>query len=477
MDATTIVIVAISALTVYYVVYHLGYLVIIGSAAHRMAADLAWPAEIDHAEIFANPLTPRVSVLVPAHNEEAGIVDSVESLRNLRYPDVQIVVIDDGSTDATFPLLEQRYALRPVQLDMVSPEIPQEGATRGTYRSDDGSVIVIRKESTGRRADAVNAGLRISSGELVCMIDADSVLAPDALLRLAAPFVDDQRVIAAGGSVLPSNGVTIDGGQVTRFDLPRTWIERFQVVEYLRAFLIGRSGWAQVNGLVVISGAFGLYRRDAILRIGGLATTSLAEDADLLMAVHVDAVNRGIPYRVIFSAEPVCWTEVPRRVRVLGRQRTRWAHGLGEILADYRKVIARPRFGALGMLSMPWTMAFEYLAPVVAVVGTVLTVAALALGLIPISFALLVAAAGLGLSTLVTITALAVEAAWFRRYGGARRLLVLLAAAFAEPFFYRPLVFAWQLRGMWRAHRGAVAEWGEMEHTGSAPATQGAVLS
>lgn len=182
-------------LMAYYLVYHVGNLVIVWAASRRIAAEVAWPTDLDASEVFANPLTPGVTVIVPAHDEEAGILASVQSLRDLRYPDLEIIVVDDGSTDRTFAVLETQLDLRHRLVETAAPQVEQHGETLGTYASPDGDVLVIRKTSVGRRADAVNAALRIATRPLVCMIDADSVLEPEALLRLAVPFIDDPRVV------------------------------------------------------------------------------------------------------------------------------------------------------------------------------------------------------------------------------------------------------------------------------------------
>ena len=454
-------------LAVYYLIYHVGTVWIVMIAAVQIARETRWPHKFEEIETFSNPLAPLVSVIVPAHNEEAGIAAAVDSLRHLRYPALEILVVDDGSTDRTFDVLANRYGLRQRRPSHPDERVPQLGETLSEFETADGTLRVIQKRSIGRRADAVNTALRVAKGELVCMIDADSMLAPDSLLRLVVPFMDDPSIVASGGTVLPANGISFHGGNPTTSRLPKGWLERFQLVEYLRAFVLGRSGWARRNGLTIISGAFGLYRRESVLRVGGLTGASLAEDADLLLAVHSDCVERGVDYRVVFDARAICWTEVPSELGQLRTQRIRWAQGLDEILSKYRRMMFNPRYRVLGMLAMPWLLTYEYIAPFLAVFGFLISVTGIVTGWVSPGAVLLLAITGVGLATIVGIFAIIVQVLWMRLYVSRRQVLMLLLTSLLEPLFYRPFTFIWQIRGIWRGRRGAESEWGVMTRKGA----------
>ena len=311
-----------------------------------------------------SPQTPGVSIIVPAHNEEAGIIPAVDALRNLRYPVVRIIIVDDGSTDATFQLLHDHLGLTRA-FPRLTATPTNAGSIGDIWATSNGEVTVIRKESTGRRSDAINAGLRAADQELICMIDADSLLEPDALLYVVEPLIADPTLVGVGGIVRPSNGARVEHGAVVDVQAPRTWLESIQALEYLRAFLIGRTGWSAVNGLLIISGAFGLFRRSAISAVGGLDPHTLAEDADLVIAIHRHYRDQKKDARVAFVPTPVCWTEVPGSLRTLARQRARWSHGLGELLHKHRKMLGNPRYGAVGTLAMPYFLLFEYLGPLI----------------------------------------------------------------------------------------------------------------
>ncbi len=463
---TTLTVITL-VLAVYYLVYHLGTIWIVMIAAREIGRETRWPHKFEEIETFSNPLAPTVSVIVPAHNEEMGILAAVDSLRHLRYPALEILVIDDGSTDRTLDVLMNRYELRQRRPSHPDDRVLQLGETLSEFETPDGVLRVVQKRSMGRRADAVNAGLRVARGELVCMIDADSMLAPDSLLRLVVPFMDDPSIVASGGTVLPANGISFRGGNPTKTRLPKKWIERFQVVEYLRAFILGRSGWARRNGLTIISGAFGLYRREAVLRIGGLEGESLAEDADLLLGVHADHVERAVPYRVVFDARALCWTEAPAELSQLRSQRIRWAHGLDEILSKYRRMLFNPKYRVLGMFAMPWLLAYEYAAPFLAIFGFAISVLGVATGWVALDAVLLLGITGIGLATIVGIFAITVQVMWLRLYVSLGQVLLLFLTSLIEPLVYRPLTFIWQIRGIWRGRRGIESQWGVMQRKGA----------
>jgi cellulose synthase/poly-beta-1,6-N-acetylglucosamine synthase-like glycosyltransferase len=246
-----------------------------------------WAGAEGHEEIFASPLTPAVSILVPAHDEEAGILDTLSAALGQRYPMVGVVLVDDGSTDRTFELVAARYDLVEVT-PQPTADLPVDGETLSVHRAGSGDPLtVIRKTSVGRRSDALNAALNLARYPLVCMVDADSLLEADALLRVARPFVEDPAsVVAAGGVIRAANRAVTDRGTVLEPRLSKRWLVRIQTVEYLRSFLLGRTGWADAQALLIISGAFGLFRRDVVLEVGGLDPRSLAEDAELVVTIQ-----------------------------------------------------------------------------------------------------------------------------------------------------------------------------------------------
>ena len=298
------------------------------------------------------------------------------------------------------------------------------------------------------------------------MIDADSLLERDALLHVAAPFVADQTVVGVGGVVRPANGVTVVRGAVTNVEMPKKWIERIQVIEYLRAFLVGRTGWASINGLMIISGAFGAFRRNAVLEVGGLDINSLAEDADLVLSITKKARDEKRPYRIAFVAEPVCWTEVPNSLAALSGQRRRWSQGLGELIGKFRGMMLNPRYGVIGMLTLPYFVLFEYLGPIFGVLGATISLAGAVTGLISWQLFLVAVFVSIGLSLTASIASVLIEENAYHRYSRVRDVALLLATTIVELLGYHFLHTLWRLVGVYRATFRRPSEWGSMQRAG-----------
>jgi cellulose synthase/poly-beta-1,6-N-acetylglucosamine synthase-like glycosyltransferase len=451
----------------YFLVLNTGYLALIGIASVDVSRWLRRVAFAGHDDVFANPLTPAVSILVPAYNEELSIVENVRAMLVLKYPEFEVVVVDDGSTDATFERLQQAFDL--VETNRaVADEVPTIGEVSSVHvPAGGGPLVVVRKANAGRRSDAINVGINASRHPLVCMVDADSLLEVDSLLRVVKPFIDDpRRVVASGGVIRAANGSRIESGHVVDATMPRRWIERVQVLEYLRSFLLGRTGWSKVGGLLIISGAFGVFRRDIVIEVGGLDLTTLGEDAELVARIHHHLRKQKRDYRITFVAEPVCWTEVPHSRRVLARQRVRWSQGLAEVRWRHRTMVGNPRYGRIGLIVLPYYLMFELLGPVVELFGLAVVIASFALGITNVTFALLFAAVAFGYGAFVSISALAVEEFSFHRYRRWRDLLTAVAAVLVENVGYRQMHSWWRLKGLVRALRGRETSWGVMTRTG-----------
>ncbi|MGY1837033.1 glycosyltransferase [Blastococcus sp. SYSU DS0510] len=451
----------------YTLLLDLSMLALVLLGARRVAEARRWRGAEGHGEIFASPLTPAVSLLIPAHDEEAGILDTLRAALGQRYPALEVVLVDDGSTDRTFALVAERYGLTEITPRRTA-ELPVDGEILSVHRATTGDpLVVVRKTSVGRRSDALNAALNVARHPLVCMVDADSLLEEDALLRVARPFVEDPaNVIAAGGVIRAANGAVTDRGTVLEPRLSRNWLVRIQAVEYLRSFLLGRTGWADANALLIISGAFGLFRRDLLLEIGGLDARSLAEDAELVISLLEHQRRAGAPHRVVFVPEPVCWTEVPETWGVLARQRRRWSHGLAQLLWKHRRMVGNPRFGAVGTMALPFFVLFELLGPVVEVFGLASVVLAAGLGILDHGTAVVMVGLALAVGTLLSTTAIAVEELTYHRYRRGRDLCALLLAALVENVGYRQAHAWFRLRGLVAALTSRDPVWSAMPRVG-----------
>jgi cellulose synthase/poly-beta-1,6-N-acetylglucosamine synthase-like glycosyltransferase len=426
--------------------------------------------------ILSSGVAPRIAILAPAHNEAATVGESVRALLTMHYPNLEVVIANDGSTDGTLQVLTEEFHLIPIH--PIYRRVIATKEIRGLYRSSLHPNLVVVDKQQGGKADALNAALNVTSAELVCAIDADTLIDPDALQLLVRPFIDREDVLAAGATVRVANGSEVRGGRVRRVRAPRRPLAGFQAIEYLRAFLFGRVGWNRLGGNLVISGAFGLFRREALFDAGGYGMV-IAEDMDLVVRLRRRSYERNTPHRVEFIPDPVAWTEVPENVRTLGRQRDRWHRGLTENLRANLGLILNPRYRALGMVVYPYFAFVEWLGPLVEAAGLFGIAAGLAVGAVNVPFAVLFFALSYGLGTLLTLLTMCLEEITFRRYGGMSDRLVLLGWALLENLGYRQLTLVFRLRGLIGYIRGRT-EWGIMERRGfhrqpSAPAPGGRV--
>jgi cellulose synthase/poly-beta-1,6-N-acetylglucosamine synthase-like glycosyltransferase len=418
----------------------------------------------DQRRLLRSPLTPPVSVLAPAYNEEANVVENVRSLLMLDYPLFEVILVNDGSTDRTLGRLVDAFDLRRSARSF--EHTLRCKSIRGVYESPSYPNLVVVDKANGGKADALNAGLNLSLYPIFCAIDADSILEPDALLRLVRPFVDAPGVtIAAGGVVRVANGCDIHGGRIHAVRLPRRPLPLIQIVEYLRAFFFGRMGWSTGNSLLVISGAFGLFEKKTAVLVGGYATNSVGEDMELVVRMHRYRRERRQPYRIGFVPDPICWTEAPESLRVLRRQRTRWQRGLIDTLLRHRSMMGRPRYGTVGMVSLPGFLVFEMISPLVELSGYLLLPLLWGSGMLDFSLAWTFFVLSILYMVLVSALAILLEDLAFRRYPRVTDLGRLLVAAVLENFGYRQLTVWWRVRAFVEYLRGDLS-WGAMERRG-----------
>jgi cellulose synthase/poly-beta-1,6-N-acetylglucosamine synthase-like glycosyltransferase len=453
------------ALFWYYLVCNLAYLTMLiialkTSAMHQRRLQshrLNWIKE--------SPMVPPITLLAPAHNEEMSIRVAARNLLELDYPQLEVIIINDGSEDRTLDELREEFRLRPVRAVYV-PEA-QSAPVRGLYRSDvDTRLVVIDKEAGGSKADAVNAGLNAATSPYVCVVDSDSLLERDALLRIMVPILEDpKRVVAVGGISRVLNGSEIHGGQLQRVRLPRKSIEVIQVIEYLRAFLIGREAWAQGNMLMIISGAFGLFRTDLVRAVGGYRSRAIGEDFDLVARLHRHMLEKKADYEIRFVPDPMCWTEVPSDLRSLGRQRARWQKGLLDVLWPNRDMLFRARYGRIGCFALPYLWLFELLAPVIEITGIALIILAACLGVLSREFFLQFLIFGYAFATVISIGSVLQEEITYKRYNDWKDVARLITYCFFEHFPYRQLHMVWRLQGLWQYLRGDLV-WKPMKRKG-----------
>ena len=329
-----------------------------------------------------------VSVIVPAHNEAVTIEATVRSLLALDYKLYEIIVVDDGSTDETAQVMKDAFHMwsvdRPIQRRI--PCQPEEKIYE--TRAWKVPITLVRKKNGGK-ADALNMGINVSNYPYFLCIDADSVLQHDSLEKIVRPVLEDPDVVAVGGAVRPCNGAEIESGRVVRYRMPRKLLACMQVLEYDRSFLASRILFDKFNGNIIISGAFGLFLKSVVIAAGGYDNTSMGEDMELVVKLHVFCRESGRRYRIRYAADAICWTQVPERLGDLCRQRRRWHIGLFQSMMKHRNIMANPKYGAVSFISYLYFLLYELFSPYIEVFGLLTTLLAFAVDLINVPFMLL----------------------------------------------------------------------------------------
>ena len=450
----------------YFLAFHLTHLALILRAffSIRGYLDAVRTDRLDTA--FETSHYKPMTLICPAFNEEAGVVPSVNSLISLRYPEFQVVVVNDGSQDATLARLITAFKLKPSH--RVLRELLPSREVLGIYESAYVPNLVVVDKLNGGKADALNCGINLARYPLVCCMDGDSLLENDSLLRIARPFMDSPDLVASGGVIRPLNGCKVTPMGIRGIHLPDSWLARFQIVEYLRAFLFGRVGLASLDTLFIVSGAFGVFRKDLLVKAGGFETTTIGEDFELVMRLHRYLRDEKQSYHMTLVPDPVCWTEVPEHFKELRRQRNRWQRGLLEALWRHRRMWFNPKYGRVGLFSMPYFLFFEALAPVIEVSGYVMFTWSVWHHSINTPFAILFIYVALLLGVLNSVVSIVLQEISGHRYQGFKAWYILLFTAVAENFGYRQLTVWWRLLGTLDWIRGK-NHWGHMTRKGIGP--------
>ncbi len=422
---------------------------------------------VDYNVILSSPFAPSVSIIAPAYNEGKTIIDNVNALLHLYYHDYEVIIVNDGSKDNTMEQLVDHFALEKVDYAVNFRLRHQE--ILGIYRPTNtsfGKITVIDKRNGGK-ADALNAGINVSKNDTFVVIDVDSILEPDALLRLSKPFLEkkDETVLAAGSVIRIANSCEVEDGKIVSVSFPREFWAKFQAIEYNRAFLMGRMAWGKLNGLLLISGAIGMFNREAVVDAGGYSSKTVGEDMELIVRIrrHMEEVDQ--KYKVFYIPDPLCWTEVPTNLRILNRQRNRWTRGTIETLMTHKRLFFNPKYGIMGMFGYPYWFFFEWLSPLLEVFGVIYF---LILGITgasnwPFFFMLLsfVYSFAIAFST----WSILFEEMTFDRYKKKVDLLKQFITALIEPFIFHPLNVFWAFMGNYDYFRGKRG-WGQMERQG-----------
>lgn len=415
--------------------------------------------------------TKPVSILVPAYNEQEGITETVRSLLSLKYPLYEIVVINDGSTDETVDRLLKEFHM--ISQENEYHSTIETAEIKQMYRSTVFPNIILIDKYNGGKADALNAGLNVSNYPYVCSIDADSILENDALLKVMKPIIlsgtDEDEVIASGGNIRIANGSEIQLGAVLSKKLSKNPLVVMQVIEYLRAFLMGRIGLSQRNLILIISGAFSVFSKSWVMKIGGYSTKTVGEDMELIVRLHRYVYNNKLKKRIMFVPDPVCWTEAPESMKYLRRQRSRWHRGLLESLWTHRRMTLNPKYKGIGLVAFPYFWLIEFFGPIIELIGYSYMVFSFFLGGIFLEFAVVFFLLFLLHGTIFSITAVILDGWTLNQYPHFSDLVLLFIYSLTEIFWYRPLTVLWRCSGLIQMLVSRTSHsWGEMKRKGIA---------
>ena len=444
-------------------VQNLIYTLQLGFAYHALHRK---PLVSQHQQLWwrYNDVTVPISLLVPAYDEEATVVETVRSLLALHYPSFEVVVVNDGSADGTLSALIEAFELRAVQRSY-EQEVEHK-PIRGIYGSTRHPNMVVIDKENGGKSDALNAGINLSRSPLFCAVDADSLLEPDALLRAVQPFLEDpEHVVAVGGTIRVANGCTVRAGRVVEVDLPTNLLALFQTMEYLRAFLMARLAWSQLRALTIVSGAFGVFRRSVAVAVGGYSHGTVGEDLEIIVKIHRHMLENRKDYLIRFVPEPLCWTQVPDSVHMLARQRIRWQRGALETFFKHIRMLGNPRYGIVGTVGFVHVLITDVIAPVVEVLGYFLMPVFWLTGTLSLDFFLAYLALAFNFGVFISVGSLILEEMELKRFPTPKDLALLMVAAVLENFGYRQLNNIWRIMGWWQFLRGEKG-WGRMTRIG-----------
>jgi cellulose synthase/poly-beta-1,6-N-acetylglucosamine synthase-like glycosyltransferase len=443
------------------------YLILTIYSAISLRKYLRKNSYVDYNSIVASPLAPTISIIAPAFNESETIIDNIRTLLSLYYNNYEVVVVNDGSKDDSLEKIIAAYDLEKVNY-YFDYRIPCK-RIRGVYKSRNRSFkkLSVIDKANGGKADSLNAGLNVIRNDLVVSIDADSIMEPDALLKLVKPFMESKgkKVIGVGGVIRIANSCDISEGHIQKINLPKKFLPRAQVMEYTRAFLMGRMAWSELDGLLLISGALGMFDREIVIDSGGYSTNTVGEDMELVVRIRRHMSDSGQDYDVVYIPDPLCWTEVPSSVKVLARQRSRWTRGTMETLYKHRKLFFNRKYKKLGLLGYPYWLAFEYLAPIVEFLGICWFLFLVITSRLNWPFFLLLLGFVYFFAVSLSIWSVLFEEVTFHKYEKRRDVLRLVATAFMEPLFYHPMVMLMSIKG----NIDKILQrntWGKMERKG-----------
>lgn len=428
----------------------------------------SYNTDLDDEELLNSHLAPGISVIAPAYNEEVTIIVNVKSLLTLNYPLFEVIIVNDGSQDNTLKLLIEEFDL--VEAPFAYVEKIKSQPYKRTFKSQNPKyeiLTVIDKENGGTKADAFNAGLNASVFPYFLNTDVDCILARNTLTKMIKPILSSKvRVIAVGATLRMSNSCDIKEGVITRVRPPEALIPRFQELEYIRSYLLGKMGWELINAVPNVSGGLGMFDKEIAIKAGGYGADSHAEDMDMMTRMAAHMMNNRLDYKIGYIPLSCCWTEGPPNIQILGRQRTRWASGLFQIFSDHRKILFNPSYKKLGLITFPFIFIFEFLAPIIEVFGILFSIFLIVFGYVNWSFAPLILLYSYTFSLMISTVVIIWDQMTFKYYETSKEVWTLFFTALIEPFIYHPMILFFSLKGYYSYITSRELTWGTMTRQG-----------
>ncbi|MGD8192835.1 glycosyltransferase family 2 protein [Brevibacillus ginsengisoli] len=426
-----------------------------------------------YKQMKQSAFTPPLSVIVPAYNEEAGIIGSVLSLvtgsGRLDYPEYEVIVVNDGSTDSTVEKVIDRFKMVPIKNKVLQKRNGIDTQfVKCVYQSETYPNLFLIDKVNGGKADALNAGINLAKYPYFASIDGDTVLEPDSFLKIMKPIIEDtdQEVLATGGNVLLANGSTIVKGQMEENRMSRQPLVIMQIIEYMRAFLMGRIGLSRENMLLIISGAFGVFKTSRVIQAGGYRANTVGEDMELVVRLHRMNIEKKWGAKIVYVADPVCYTEAPEDMSSLRTQRMRWHRGLFESLWIHRKMLFNPKYGGIGMLAIPYFFLVEFLGPLIEFCGYLAMIIGLILGQVYLTYSLSLILLMIIYGSFLSMGAVLLEEWRLGKHQRISELNRLFFFAMSEVFWYRPIMTVWRVQALFSIARGKKQGWGTLKRKG-----------
>jgi len=424
---------------------------------------------VNYKDILSSTISPSISIIAPAYNESLNIIENVRSLLSNHYVNYDVIIVNDGSKDNSLAMLIEAYDLIKVDY-LLNEQIPTQPLRAGVFKSKNPAfekLTVVDKENGGK-ADALNMGLNISKNQYVACIDVDCLLLEEALLKMIKPFLEltDSKVIASGGVIRIANSCIIKDGKLIDVNMPKSILERAQILEYIRSFLLGRMAWSRLNGLLVISGAFGMFDKKIAIEVGGYDTNTVGEDMEIIVRMRRCMEEQNRKYKVAYIPDPLCWTEAPDNYKTFVSQRNRWTRGTIETLIKHKKMGLNPKYRSLGLISLPFWFIFERMAPLIEVVGIIYFGVLIYLKALRWDYALVFFLAAYLFTVVLSLVAILSEEHTYHQYKNKGTGFKLVLTSLVEPFVFHPFVLYAAIKGNFDYFFNKNIKWGEMQRKG-----------